>query len=508
MSEYVSGFYTIEKESINSMNESVEQIDPTETLSTEVVNKRVVKGIGILTARTFLIQGIAFFANALLTVFLEPQEYGVFFLVSALINFLAYFGDIGFAAALIQKKEKLTRLELRTIFTAQQVLVLSLLIIVLVITPVIENIYKLNQKAVYLLWAVALSLLLSSLKTIPTVLLERRLEFNKWIIPQIVETIVFNLTVVFLAWKGYGVTSFTIGVLLRGFSGLLVTYIVQPWFPGLAFSFSAFKSVLKFGVPYQANALLAMVKDDGMIILLGGILGQTGLGLLGWAQKWAYAPLRFFMDQVIKVTFPAFSRLQDKKQELSTAVSKAILFICILAFPSLVILVLIAPSLTEIIPKYSKWSPALTALMLISITAALASITTPLTNTLNAIGKISITFRLMIMWTVLTWIFVPALAVLYGLNGAAFGFTLVGLSSFVAIFIASKYVKVDYLQNVGKPLLAALLMGLSLQFVRSLLVISLMQVILMIVVGLIIYTVIILLLEPKIINMTKSIFKK
>ncbi len=488
--------------------ESVEQVDPTENPSAEAVKKKIIKGVGILTARTFLIQLIAFIANALLTVFLEPSEYGVFFIVSAIINFLAYFGDIGFAAALIQKKGELTQLELKTIFTIQQALVLSILIIVLILTPIIENIYKLDQKAIYLLWAVAFSLFLSSLKTIPNVLLERKLEFNKWVLPQIVETIVFSVAVVFFAWKGFGVTSFTFAVLFRGLSGLLVTYKISPWLPGFAFSKSAFESVLKFGVPYQANALLAMVKDDGMTILLGGILGQTGVGLLGWAQKWAYAPLRFVMDQVIKVTFPAFSRLQDQREELSNAVSKAILFISILVFPSLVILIIIAPSLTEIIPKYNKWNPALTALALISITSALAAVTTPLTNTLNAIGKISITLKLMIMWTVLTWITVPILSILYGLNGAAFGFTLVGVSSFIAMVVASKYIKIDYFQSAGKPLLAAVLTGFSLQIIKGLFTVSITQVILTLILGIILYTVIILLLEPRLINMAKSIFRK
>ena len=488
--------------------ESVEQIDPSENIEPEVVKKKVVKGIGILTARTFFIQAISFGANVLLTVFLEPGEYGVFFLVSALINFLAYFGDIGFAASLIQKKEKLTQIELRTIFTAQQILVATIFVSVLLLTPVIENVYKLDQKSIYLLWAVAFSLVLSSLKTIPTVLLERQLEFNKWVIPQIVETIIFNVVVVFLAWRGFGVASFTTGVLLRGFSGLLITYMVQPWLPGISFSISAFKSVLKFGVPYQANALLAMVKDDGMTLLLAGILGQNGIGLLGWAQKWAYAPLRFFMDQVIKVTFPAFSRLQDEKQELSNAASRTILFICLLTFPSIMILILIIPSLTLIIPKYSKWIPALTALILISITSAFAAVTTPLTNTLNAIGKISITFKLMLMWTFLTWVFVPGLAMLYGLDGAAFGFTLVGLSSFVAIFIASKYIKVDYLQSVGKPLIGAMLTGVALQSIRYVLPASIIQVVLMVVGGIILYSAVIFILEPKIIDMARSIFKR
>ena len=488
--------------------ESVEQIDPTETAAIEIVKRRVIKGVGILTARSVVIQAIAFFANALLTVFLDPSEYGVYFIVSALINFLAYFGDIGFAAALIQKKEKLTQQELKTIFTAQQILVLSIFIIVLITTPFIKSTYNLDQKGIYLLWAVAFSLLFSSLKTIPNVLLERKLEFDKWIIPQLVETLIFNISVVFLAWKGFGVTSFTIGILLRDITGLLITYLIQPWLPGIAFSLNSFKAILKYGVSYQANALLAMIKDDGMTLLLGGILGQSGVGLLGWAQKWAYAPLRFFMDQVIKVTFPAFSKLQDNKAELSRAVSRSILFISVLVFPSLVILVLVAPSLIEIIPKYYKWSPALMALTLISITSAFAAVTTPLTNTLNAVGKISITFKLMVMWTVLTWMLVPLLSIIYGLNGAAFGFALVGISSLIAIFICSKYLAVNYFENVVKPLIAALIMGIILCFIKIILTVSLLQIIVMIVAGLISYAAILVIIEPRLINMTKSLFKK
>ena len=331
-------------------------------LTVDVIKKRAVKGAAILTGRNILLQLISFIAMALLTLFLAPFEYGTFFLVSAAINFLAYFGDIGFAASLIQKKEKLENLELKTVFTAQTILTLAVLVVAFLATPFAANFFHFGQEAVYLFWALLFSLFLTSLKTIPTVLLERELEFNKWIIPQIVEALVFNIVAVTLAWKGFGITSFTIAVLVRSFLGLFVTYLVKPWMPKISFSLKAFKSVLKFGVPYQMNTLLAMVKDDGMILFLGGILGTSGVGFLGWAQKWAYAPLRFFMDQVIKVTFPAFSRLQQNKRELSLAVTKSIFFICSLVFPSLVILILTAPTLIEIIPKYNKWNPALFAL--------------------------------------------------------------------------------------------------------------------------------------------------
>jgi len=316
------------------MQESVEQLDPTQELTTEVIKKRAVRGAAILTGRMILMQGVSFVAMALLTVFLAPGEFGVFFIVSAVKNLLSYFSDIGFAPALIQKKEELTRVELKTIFTAQQVLILLVIIIGFILTPVIQNIYHLNVQAVYLLWAFLFSLLFSSLKTIPSVLMERKLEFNKYVIPQVAENIIFNIAAVFLAWKGFGVGSYTVAVLISGLVGLSLTYIVKPWLPGIAFSVASFKSVLKFGIPYQANTLLAMVKDDGMTLFLGSFIGTSGIGLLGWAQKWAYAPLRFFMDQVIKVTFPAFSRLQDNRKDLSDLVTKSIFFICLLVFPS------------------------------------------------------------------------------------------------------------------------------------------------------------------------------
>lgn len=477
-------------------------------LEVDAIKKKVASGAAILTGRNILIQAITFLSVALLTVYLSPVEYGVFFIVSAVVNFLAYFGDIGLAAALIQKKESLTNTDLKTVFTVQQLLIIILLITILGLTPTVKRFYNLGDPAVYLLWACGFSLLLSSLKTIPTVLMERRLEFNKWVIPQLIEVLVFNLVAVYLAFRGFGVTSFTIAVLLRGAAGLFATFIIQPWMPGLSLSLKSLKGILKFGIPYQANTLLAMVKDDGMILFLGGVLGTSGVGLLGWAQKWAFAPLRFFMDQVIKVTFPAFSKLQAKKSELEDLLSKSIFFVCLLVFPTLVFLVLTAPTLIEIIPKYSKWESALLALYILSASSALAAITTPLTNTLNAIGKISITFRLMLLWTAATWVLVPPLAILYGLNGAAVGLTLVGMTSFFALFIISKFVAINYWFSVGKPAIGVFALGVVTIFVKSIVPTSILQVVCMLLSGLVVYTTVILFLEPNLLTLAKKILQR
>lgn len=466
-----------------------EHLDATSEVALDVVKKRAVKGIATLTGRNIFIQAIGFASTFLLTIFLSPGQFGIFFIVSAVVNFFGYFSDIGLGAALIQKKDRLDRKELETTFTVQNTLVVLLILIIFIATPFLQKWQNLNQESIYLLWALSFSLLLSSLKSIPSLLLERELDFNKYVIPQIAEQILYYIVAVVLAWQGFGITSFTIAVMVRGVVGLTLIYIIRPFKPGFSFSLDALKGLLRFGLPYQANTFLALAKDDLMTVVLGGIIGPINIGFLGWAQKWATQSLRLVMDPVTKVTFPAFSRMQGNQEELSKAVTKSIFFICLLVFPTLVTLVIISPILINLIPKYIKWEPALMALGLVSINSAWAAVATPLTNVLNAIGKIKTTFRLMIMWTVLTWVFLPALAYLYGVNGAAFGYALVGSTSIVAILVAVKSIKVNLWESVGKPLVGAALVALALLMSRYFLQASWLNVAIMLFAALFVYSV-------------------
>ncbi|HJX46003.1 MAG TPA: oligosaccharide flippase family protein [Patescibacteria group bacterium] len=483
-------------------------MDPTDEISLEAVKSRAVRGVVVLTGRTFLLSVLSLVATGFLTVFLDPKEFGIFWIVSAIVNFLSYFSDIGLAAALIQKKEALEKDDLKTTFTVQQLLVIAILIVLVILSPILSRIYGLSSAGRILLYSLGLSLLFSSFKTIPSVLLERRLEFGKLVIPQVLENLVYNILAVILAWKGFGIYSFAIAVLARSLVGLIAIYILQPWIPGFALSRKSLKKLLSFGIPYQANSLLATIKDDGMTAVLGGILGPAGVGILGWAQKWGQAPLRFFMDHVIKVTFPAFARMQDAKDVLTRSLNRSIFFICFLVFPSLAGLLVVAPILVQIIPKYQKWEPALIPLGLIAINTLFAAVTTQLTNLLNSIGKIKITFKLMIMWTVLSWLLIPILSVKYSIIGAAAGYAIVGASSLIAIFITWRIVKFSIFESVLKPFIAAVIMTIVLLIIRHNLSISLLSVFILIGLGIITYAVnVYLLIGSSIITDVKKSFQ-
>lgn len=464
-----------------------EHLDPTTEISLETVKEKSVRGVVILTGRTFFLQILGAVAVGFLGAFLGPFEWGVFAILNAIINFLNYFSDVGLAAALIQKKEHPSDTDLKTTFFVQELLVLLIITIIVILTPFFTSKYSLNHDGVILLYALAFSFLISSFKSIPSVLLERKLDFVKLTFPQILEQVIYYIVLVFFAIKGYGIKSFTIAVITRDVVGVVALYIMQPWRPGIAFSRKTLSGLFKFGIPYQVNTLLAAIKDDGMTLVLGGILGPVGIGFLAFAQKFARYPLTFFMDTVTKVTFPAFSRMQDAKDHLERSVTRSIFFICLLVFPSLVGMVVLAPTVLAVVPKYLKWTPALTALTFVSINFAFAAATTQLTNLLNAIGKIKITFYLMIMWTVLTWALLPILSIKFGFNGAAAGYALVGASSVVAIFIVKKFVNFSITDSMIKPLIGALLMGGVLFLLRTLLQQNLYSLGILILVGGLVY---------------------
>lgn len=443
-----------------------------EEIDIAAVKKRSIRGIFALVSRTFVMQAITFVANLLLTIFLSPQVFGVYFVVSAIIAFLTYFSDIGLAAALIQKKEKIEEDDLKTTFTIQQTLVIALVLLVLIFSPKIGSFYNLDSDSLFLLQALVVSFFLSSLKTIPSIILERNLHFEKLVIPQIIETLFFNTIAVILAINGYGVSSFTYAVLARGISGLVTIYIIAPWKIKFGYSRKSASKLLSFGVPFQLNSLLALIKDDLLIVYLGKVLPIAQVGYLGFAQKWAFLPLRLIMDNVIRITFPSFSRLQEDKDHLKIAVEKSIFAACFIIFPCLAGMIILAPYLINIIPKYTKWEPALLVLGLFSLNAMFAAVSTPLTNFLNATGKIKITLYLMVGWTITTWVLTPLLIKAYGFIGAALASAIIGPSGLIVVYIVKRQLDIDVFGSIKNPLFSTILMGVFLYFISSLTVVN------------------------------------
>jgi O-antigen/teichoic acid export membrane protein len=394
-------------------------------------------------------------ANLVVTILLSPAIFGMYITVLSIISVLNYFSDIGLAASLIQKKEA-NDADFVTTFTIQQALTITIITIGFAVTNVVMSFYKLPIEGMYLYWALLIGFFLSSLKTIPSIFLERKVHFQKIVLVQVVEGTVFYCAIIVCAIAKLGLHSFTIAVLLRSLVGTTLIYYLSPWKPQFGISRSSLHALLKFGIPFQASSFLALFKDDLITLFLGKVVGFQGVGYIGWAKKWAEAPIRIIMDNITKVLFPVISRLQYDKEKVSHLIEKILFFQTALLAPAIFGLALTMEHIVYIIPKYAKWAPALPLLYLFCISAFLASFSSPLLNLINALGNAKVSLIFMTIWTIATWIMVPILTHFFSYYGFPMTVAAISVSSVLVVFVSKKYVSFRFISATFKPFISAL----------------------------------------------------
>lgn len=441
------------------------------TLTIAEIKKRVKSSFVSLTLRQIALRGIGFISINILLIRLLPLEtIGIFNIANSIITFFAFFADIGFGASLIQKKEKIEYEDIKTTFTIQQILVFVIGFIIIGGAHFFADFYNLNDEGMWLIRALGLSFILTSLKVIPSVLLERELRFQPLVWVEVLENLIFNVLLVILVLQGFGLWSFSIAAVTRALSGVIVIYIVSPIKIGIGINKISAKTILSFGIPFQLNSFLALIKDRLIPLVVASLITPKEMSYITWSQSLAFLPLEV-MNIIIRIAFPAFSRLQEDKEALTKAIDKALFVTSFMVYPFLFGLGAILPSLVTYITQ-SKVVEAVPSFYLFAFSTYWAVISTTFTNALNAVGQIKSTLRLMIFWTILTWGLTPILVFKYGFIGVGLSSFLISFTSIFTVILIKRLLKVHVLDAIALPTLGSILMSVivyffSTYFVRS-----------------------------------------
>ena len=437
------------------MDKTPTEHTPAQPEEIERLKKRSVSGAVSYFLRTIFLQVIGLVSAVVLSALLTPEDFGIYGFVVQIIGILIFFSDVGLAAALVQKKETPSNREYATAFTIQ--LLLSGVILLVSLALLASGILTAKIGAVgnWLLVALAISFPLATLKTIPSIILERKLEFNKLVIPQIVEQIVFHGVVIALAWKGFGVAAYSYAILARSISGVIAMLFLQRWSWQVLIAREALSTLLSFGLKFQANDLLARVKDQLFLVVLVGFLPIREFGYMQWAKNWSMYPYNLTVQNVMAITFPTFSRLQHEPGFLKRAIEKSLFMITVVIFPILIGMSIFLVPLLDLLPAYQKWYPAVPSFILFTLSIGWSAVSTPLTNTLNAVGEINQTLKLMVLWTVLTWVVTPLMIWFFGFTGVAVAGLLISFTSFLPIIYVKKIVPIEVWDQVWRQLAAA-----------------------------------------------------
>jgi O-antigen/teichoic acid export membrane protein len=268
---------------------------------------------------------------------------------------------------------------------------------------------------------------------------------------------------VVLAISGFGVWSLTGALLLRTFLGAMILGLISPWRISLKINKDSLKELLKFGLPYQANSLLALLKDNLTPTVIAFFYGPAAVGFVSLAQNIAAKPMEV-TNVVNRVVFPTFAKIQDDRVRVGAWLEKGVRLMAYVYLPLVFGLLVSAGPILRLVyaAKSDKWLPALPALYPFLLGAIPVVFTTTATNVLFSLGKSKTVLRLMIIYTVLTWVVGIPLIIRLGFEGIAWAGVVVGLSSVILVKKSLKKNNVPFslVGAIKVPFLASAIMAI------------------------------------------------
>ncbi len=453
-------------------------------------------GIGSLLRRQVFVYGFFFLGNIVLARILVPQLFGIYAIVSFVVQFFSTFSDVGIGAALIQKKDKLNNEELSTLFWLQQMLVFIVVILVFLTAPLVLRIYTtIPPESVWFIRVMALSFLFTSLKTVPAILMERAINFNKVAWVDILESAAFQVTAISLAFAGFGVWSFIVAALIQSVLGVILIYSLSSWRPSFQYNFKSARSLIGFGLPYQGNTILSFVKDAVTPLFVGVYAGAAAVGYVNWARSLAFAPL-MLSQSFGRVAFPAYARLQHDKVLLQDAVERSIRMMTLIMFPITTMLFALGPEITHVIFT-DKWKPGLLAFYFYCTAPFIIGIMLPLYSAILSLGKSNILLKMASLLLILEWGLGVPFVLKFGFNGISFNQPIISLIFFFIYkhILSEDKMHVAVFKNIYSQFIAALLSGVLVKAVMIMLIASVVTLIALFAIGGIFYVIFIFFLK-------------
>lgn len=334
-----------------------------------------IKG-GLWTSISTVVTVLSQFARLMiLTRFLEKSDFGLVFIVNTVIGLCITFTDLGFASAIMYKKD-ITQKEYSTLFWMQLVIFGVLYLILWGLSPFVATFYEEPQLTI-LIPIAALSVLFQAFGKLYDTVLQKNYQF-KTIAFRNISTNIFSLFVaVVLALNGFGVYSLI-------FSTLIYAIILNAWnfMSGIRVQNLIFycdpKSVielLKIGVFQTGTRILDFISNKIDVMIIGKLLGTEILGVYDLAKNLVNTLVDLIRTVVSKVALPILSNSNYNDEVVK---SRFLIMSKVVAYVIIPIGVAIAIFSKEILwivygPKYTDVSIIVVLFAFISIFNSICS---------------------------------------------------------------------------------------------------------------------------------------
>jgi PST family polysaccharide transporter len=312
------------------------------------------------------VRGLTLLGTLVLARILVPADFGVYAIVSFVVSVWAALGDFGLGAALVQQQEEPSEAHLETVWTAQQALAIAAVAAAWVAAPVLTSLLPdLPDDAAWMFRVLSLGLFFSSLRTLPSVMMERNLRFGPLAAAEIAQQAAYYCLAIALALGGFRAWSFVIAGVGQLAVGAAVVNLAWRRRPSIGLDRTALRRSLTFGLGYQLSVVLMVLRDTPVPVMAGAALGAAPAGLLQFAMRVALSFAS--IDEIIgRIAFPVFSRLQGRKEEQGRALAAATTLTALVVVPVQCLLAALAPALVPTLFG-PQWTDAVVPMQIVCV---------------------------------------------------------------------------------------------------------------------------------------------
>jgi len=414
------------------------------------VNNNIAKGFSVLIFREFMMKLFSFFGQLVVTRLLLPSDFGIFVIISFIVNFFALFSDIGLYSALIQKHEEPTKKMLSTIFFSQMFLTLLLILIICLLAPFITIVYpQFTLNNIKMIQLFSLTLFITSLCSVPTALLERDIAYNKISFADLSGVVVYQIAVIAFALMGFSTWSLIYAVIIKEFVELAVIFYFKPFKPQFVFNIFEIIPMIRYGIFIQGGGALNFLYTSITPVIAGTMSGASAVGLLNWASGLSSVP-ESIATNFGRVAFANFSKIQKDTFFLKKSIERSIGVLSIITLFFTLIVLAFGKEFVAVLYT-QKWQAGITSLYWFTASTFFIAVTYALAQGILAVGRSKDIFFITLFTTIFEWILAYFLVSKFGFVGIAITMTIISLLNFICYVFVAK--KINLLPNLISTLL-------------------------------------------------------
>lgn len=320
------------------------------------IKAKSISGIKWQSLAELVIRIMQFITTIVLARILIPEDFGLINIALIFTQLVYVIFDFGFSSALIQKKE-VTDKHYKSVFSILIISAIFFYGLIQLFAGFIANWFN-NQNISAILETVSYIIFAYALHAIPQILLMREIGFKKLSRAQLLSAILYCLTAILLALNGYGVYSFVYAVLCEQFFLAILLMIITGWIPKLGWDKKSINEIIKFGSSVLGTRIAGYISINIPNIIIGRVLGAHWLGIYSIAYQLIDFPVQRIAKMVMKVMFPAFSKLQDQLVEFKDLYKKLLYYLELILFPVFTGMIIIAEPFFHVIYG-DKWDEAI-----------------------------------------------------------------------------------------------------------------------------------------------------